>query len=104
LLARLDFSLLQQALGNLLLNAPPTPARTPLKFVPLRPPMRSHCPSVTPGGIAEDLLRAFSTSSPVCRRAYGRSGLGLAIVKGFVEAHNGTVIAPTVPVAARCLR
>jgi two-component system sensor histidine kinase KdpD len=96
LLARLDFSLLQQALANLLLNAAMhTPPGTPIEIraaqegVALTLSVGDHGP-----GLATELLpRIFDKFTRGPGAPTGGSGLGLAIVKGFVEAHNGTVTA-----------
>ncbi len=94
LLARLDFSLLQQALANLLLNAVMhTPPGTPID---IRAALEGGELTLSVGdrgpGIAEDLLpRIFDKFTRGTRAPAGGSGLGLAIVKGFAEAHAGTV-------------
>ena len=100
LLVRLDFSLMQHALSNLLLNA------------------ASHAPSGTaievsaklsdgflvmsvadygPGIPAESLPRVFDKFFRAPSAPAGGSGLGLTIVKGFVEAHGGSVSAANRP-------
>ncbi len=95
-LARLDFSLLQQALANLLLNAAThTPPGTPIE---IRAEHGGDTLVLSVGdrgpGIAAELLpRIFDKFTRGTGAPAGGSGLGLAIVKGFVEAHEGTVTA-----------
>jgi two-component system sensor histidine kinase KdpD len=96
LLARLDFSLIQQALANLLLNAATyTPPGT---LIEIRATQHGNELAVSVGdrgpGIAAELLpRVFDKFTRGPGVQAGGSGLGLAIVKGFVEAHEGTVTA-----------
>jgi two-component system sensor histidine kinase KdpD len=96
LLARFDFSLLQQALANLLLNAAAyTPPGT---LIEVRAAQEGEALLLSVGdrgpGLAADLLpRIFDKFTRGAGAPTGGSGLGLAIVKGFVEAHNGTVAA-----------
>lgn len=100
LLARLDFSLVQQALANLLLNAAThTPAGTAIE-VRAAPETGALVLSVGDRGpgLAPDLLpRIFDKFTRGSSAPPGGSGLGLAIVKGFVEAHEGTVTAENRP-------
>ena len=94
LLARLDFSLVQQALANLLLNAVShTPAGTPIE---IRAAQEDDALTLSVGdrgpGIAVELLpHIFDKFTRGSGAPVGGSGLGLAIVKGFAEAHGGTV-------------
>ncbi len=96
LLARLDFSLLQHALANLLLNAAAhTPPGTPITVRAERDAGRLTL-SVADGGpgIAADVLpRVFEKFFRGANAPAGGSGLGLAIARGFVEAHGGTLAA-----------
>ena len=95
-LARLDFTLMQQALSNLLLNAvmhtPPDAAisvraRTAGKDLVIT--VADNGPGLPP-----DLLpRVFEKFVRAPNAPAGGSGLGLAIVKGFVEAQGGRIIA-----------
>ena len=100
LLARLDFSLLQQALANLLLNAAMhTPPGT---VIEIRAALEGDALTLSVGdrgpGLAADLLpRIFDKFARGVNAPTGGSGLGLAIVKGFVEAHHGTVTAANRP-------
>lgn len=106
LLVRLDFSLVQHALGNLLLNAANhTPAGTAIEVSvrensgdgasPLpadRPRALLICVADRGPGIpAESLPRIFEKFFRAPHAPTGGSGLGLTIVKGFIEAHGGTV-------------
>jgi two-component system sensor histidine kinase KdpD len=100
LLVRLDVSLLQHALANLLLNAANhTPAGTPVD-VQVQLADGSLVLSVGdrgPGIPAEWLGRIFDKFFRAPSAPTGGSGLGLTIVKGFVEAHGGTVSAHNRP-------
>jgi two-component system sensor histidine kinase KdpD len=100
LLVRLDFSLAQHALANLLLNAVNhTPAGTPLD-VQAQLADGNLVLSVGdrgPGIPAEWLPRIFDKFFRAPGAPTGGSGLGLTIVKGFVEAHGGTVTADNRP-------
>jgi two-component system sensor histidine kinase KdpD len=100
LLVRLDFSLIQQALANLLLNAAMhTPPGTPVE---VRTAHEGNALTLSVGdrgpGLPADLLpRVFEKFTRGTVAPVGGSGLGLAIVKGFVEAHGGTVTAGNRP-------
>ena len=100
LLVRLDFSLVQHALGNLLLNAAShTPPGTPVE---VRAHLADDCLLLTvadrgPGIPVEWLPRIFDKFFRAPNAPTGGSGLGLTIVKGFVEAHGGTVSANNRP-------
>jgi len=100
LLARLDFSLVQHALGNLLLNAVThTPAGTPVN-VQARLAEGWLVLSVAdrgPGIPTAWLPRIFDKFFRAPDAPTGGSGLGLTIVKGFMEAHGGTVQAANRP-------
>ena len=95
-LVRLDFTLMQQALSNLLLNAamhtPPgtaisVQARKEGKALILR--VADNGPGLPP-----DLLpKVFEKFVRAPNAPTGGSGLGLAIVKGFVEANGGRITA-----------
>jgi two-component system sensor histidine kinase KdpD len=100
LLVRLDFSLMQHALGNLLLNAAThTPASTPIEISAqladevLSLSVADHGPGISP----EWLPRIFEKFFRAPTAPTGGSGLGLTIVKGFVEAHGGTIAAENRP-------
>ena len=100
LLVRLDFSLVQHALGNLLLNAAcHTPAGTPVQ---VQAQLTGDCLLLTvadrgPGIPVEWLPRIFDKFFRAPNAPTGGSGLGLTIVKGLVEAHGGTVSANNRP-------
>ena len=100
LLVRLDVSLVQHALANLLLNAANhTPAGTPIE-VQAQLGDGNLILSVAdrgPGIPAEWLPRIFDKFFRAPSAPTGGSGLGLTIVKGFVEAHDGTVTADNRP-------
>jgi two-component system sensor histidine kinase KdpD len=99
-LARLDFTLIQQALSNLLLNAAVhTPAGTGIMIQARQEPdqlglsVADHGPGVPP-----DLLpHIFDKFFRAPNAPAGGSGLGLAIVKGFVEAHGSRISAANRP-------
>jgi two-component system sensor histidine kinase KdpD len=100
MLVRLDFSLMQHALGNLLLNAAGhTPAGTPVEVGAqvesgwLRLSVADRGPGIPP----EWLPRIFDKFFRAPQAPTGGSGLGLTIVKGFVEAHGGTIEAANRP-------
>jgi two-component system sensor histidine kinase KdpD len=99
-LARLDFTLMQQALSNLLLNAVVhTPPGTPISLQARTEPghlvlsVADQGPGLTP----ELLPRVFGKFVRGAHAPPGGSGLGLTIVKGFVEAHGGSVTAGNRP-------
>ncbi len=93
-LARFDFTLMQQALSNLLLNAVMhTPPGTAISVQALREGSDFVVRVADNGaGLPPDLLpRAFEKFSRASNAPAGGSGLGLAIVKGFVEAQGGSI-------------
>lgn len=95
-LARLDFTLMQQALSNLLLNGVVhTPPGTPM-LVQARLAQGALFLTVSDrgAGLPPDLLpRVFDKFVRARNAPTGGSGLGLAIVKGFVEAQGGQITA-----------
>jgi len=99
-LARLDFTLTQQALSNLLLNAVAhTPGGT-MVVIQARSEHRNFVLTVadTGPGLPLDLLqRSFEKFIRGPNARAGGSGLGLAIVKGFIEAQAGKVSAANRP-------
>jgi two-component system sensor histidine kinase KdpD len=99
-LARLDFTLMQQALSNLLLNAVThTPAGTTI-LLQCRLDQGCFILRVAdngPGLNPELLPRIFEKFVRAPTAPAGGSGLGLAIAKGFVEAQNGRISAENRP-------
>jgi two-component system sensor histidine kinase KdpD len=99
-LARLDFTLIQQALSNLLLNAVVhAPGGTQI-LLSARHENGKLVLSVAdngPGLPPEFLPRIFDKFFRAPAAPAGGSGLGLAIVKGFVEAHGGRISAANRP-------
>jgi two-component system sensor histidine kinase KdpD len=99
-LARLDFSLMQQALSNLLLNATVhTPAGTPILIQTRQEDGVLELSVADSGpGLPPDLLpRVFDKFVRASDAPAGGSGLGLAIVKGFVEAQGGQIVVANRP-------
>jgi two-component system sensor histidine kinase KdpD len=99
-LARLDFTLMQQAVANLLLNiAVHTPAGTPilLQMQHQEGQLILTISDRGPGLPPESLPRIFDKFFRGPGAPAGGSGLGLAIVKGFVEAQGGQVTAANRP-------
>jgi two-component system sensor histidine kinase KdpD len=99
-LVRLDFSLAQHALANLLVNAAThTPPGAPVE-IQVQSADSSLLLSVAdrgPGIPAELLPRVFEKFFRAPNAPAGGSGLGLTIAKGFVEAHGGTIVAANRP-------
>jgi two-component system sensor histidine kinase KdpD len=96
LLVRLDFSLMQHALGNLILNAANhTPADTAIEIsAQLADEVLSLSVADHGAGIPPEWLpRIFEKFFRAPTAPTGGSGLGLTIVKGFVEAHGGSIAA-----------
>jgi two-component system sensor histidine kinase KdpD len=94
LLVRLDFSLAQHALANLILNAVMhTPRETPIEVQARLTDDRVVLSVADRGaGIPPEFLpRIFDKFFRVPKAPTGGSGLGLTIAKGFVEAHGGTI-------------
>ena len=100
LLARMDFHLMRQALGNLLHNAlVHTPAGTRI-VVSATLQSEDLVLTVADGGpgLAPDLLpHVFDKFRRGAGAPTGGSGLGLAIVRGFVEAQGGGISAGNRP-------
>ena len=94
ILVRMDFSLMQHALANLLLNAVMhTPSSTPIE---VRARVGNDAALVEVAdrgpGIASDVMpRIFDKFFRSSNAPTGGSGLGLTIAKGFVQAHGGTL-------------
>lgn len=104
-LARVDFQLLQQALGNLLLNAGIyTPAKAKIE-VGARVVGREIELTVSdngPGLPFEAIPHLFDMFYRVPGSKPGGAGIGLAITKGIVEAHGGSIVATSVPTGGAC--
>jgi two-component system sensor histidine kinase KdpD len=95
-LARLDFTLMQQALSNLLLNAVMhTPPGTTISVQARKEgdDLIVRVGDYGPGLPPELLPRVFEKFVRATNAPTGGSGLGLAIVKGFVEANGGRITA-----------
>ena len=95
-LARLDFTLMQQALSNLLLNAVMhTPPQTSISIQAYAEGKELVLQVSDNGpGLPADLApRIFDKFVRAPNAPPGGSGLGLAIVKGFVEAQGGRITA-----------
>lgn len=93
-LARLDFTLMQQALSNVLLNAVMHTPRGTAISLQARTEGKDVVVSVADNGpgLPPDLLpRVFDKFVRAPNAPPGGSGLGLAIVKGFVEAQGGRI-------------
>ncbi|HEY4417338.1 MAG TPA: sensor histidine kinase KdpD [Verrucomicrobiae bacterium] len=99
-LARLDFTLMQQVLANLLLNAAlhtPAGTRIQLQAWPEKEHLFFAVADNGPGLSPELLPHLFGKFFRAPDAPAGGSGLGLAIVKGFVEAHGGQISAANRP-------
>ncbi len=100
-LARLDFTLMQQSLANLLLNAAShTPPGTAIRLQVRTEPgwLVFNVADEGPGLPPELLPGASLTSSSVLLALPPVEAVwGLAIVKGFVEAHGGRISAANRP-------
>jgi two-component system sensor histidine kinase KdpD len=93
---RLDFGLMEQVLHNLLLNATqhtPEGSNIRVKFFYDNGFLNILVMDRGPGFSSTDLTMLFNKFYRGESAVAGGTGLGLSIVKGFVEAHNGTVIA-----------
>ncbi len=99
-LARLDFTLTQRALSNLVLNAAVhTPPGAEISLV-----VRRHEETLdlivadTGPGLPPDVLpKVFEKFYRAPSAPAGGTGLGLSIVKGFVEAQGGKIMAANRP-------
>jgi len=100
MLVRCDFSLMQHALANLLVNAavhtpPGTAIEVQAEFAD-----GSVVLSVAdrgPGIAPEMMPRIFDKFFRAPSAPTGGSGLGLTIAKGFIEAQGGTITAANRP-------
>jgi two-component system sensor histidine kinase KdpD len=90
----MDFVLMQQVLGNLLLNAvghTPPGTRVHLSAVMEEGTLVLSVADGGPGVPAEALPQLFEKFYRAPGAKAGGTGLGLAIVKGFVEAQGGQI-------------
>lgn len=95
-LVKLDFGLMEQVIHNLLLNATqhaPEGSNIRLKFFYDAGWLMIQVMDRGPGFSANDLNMVFNKFYRGESAISGGTGLGLSIVKGFVEAHNGTIVA-----------
>jgi len=95
-LVKLDFGLMEQVLHNLLLNATqhaPEGSNIRVKFFYDNGFLMIQVMDRGPGFSQNDLSLVFNKFYRGESAAAGGTGLGLSIVRGFVEAHNGTIIA-----------
>jgi two-component system, OmpR family, sensor histidine kinase KdpD len=95
-LVRIDFGLMEQALFNLVFNStqyskPGTTIR--IKMYNDKPSFILQVMDRGPGFPIGELQNIFNKFYRIDGKITGGLGLGLSIVKGFVEAHNGTVVA-----------
>jgi two-component system sensor histidine kinase KdpD len=93
-LVKMDFVLMQQSLGNLLLNAAlHTPPGTPIQVsaVAEAGALVLAVADRGPGLPADVLPFIFDKFYRAPAAPAGGTGLGLAIVKGFVEAQGGQI-------------
>jgi two-component system sensor histidine kinase KdpD len=95
-LVKLDFGLMEQVIHNLLLNATqhaPEGSNIRLKFFYDAGWLMIQVMDRGPGFSLNDLNMVFHKFYRGESAISGGTGLGLSIVKGFVEAHNGTIVA-----------
>jgi two-component system sensor histidine kinase KdpD len=95
-LVKLDFGLMEQVIHNLLLNATqhaPEGTSIRLKFFYDAGWLMIQVMDRGPGFSANDLNMVFNKFYRGESAISGGTGLGLSIVKGFVEAHNGIIVA-----------
>ena len=99
-LIRADFTLVQQALANLLVNAATyTPAGTKIQITARREgtELVVQIADNGPGLATDQIERIFDLFHRTPGSKPGGTGLGLAIVKGFIEAQGGRVEAQNRP-------
>ncbi len=95
-LVKLDFGLMEQVLHNLLLNATqhaPEGSNIRVKFFYDNGFLMIQVMDRGPGFSPTDLGMVFNKFYRGEMAVAGGTGLGLSIVKGFVEAHNGIIMA-----------
>lgn len=92
----IDFGLIEQVIHNLVLNATqhaPEGSLIRLKFFYDSGSLIIQVMDSGSGFTESDLTSVFNKFFRGKNSVAGGTGLGLSIVKGFVEAHNGTVVA-----------
>jgi K+-sensing histidine kinase KdpD len=95
-LVRIDYGLMEQVLYNLLYNATqyaPVASEIHLNIGHEADQLVIQVKDSGPGFPEEDIPKVFSKFYRAEGSATGGLGLGLSIVRGFVEAHNGHIIA-----------
>jgi two-component system sensor histidine kinase KdpD len=95
-LVNIDFGLIEQVLHNLILNSTqnaPAGSRIRLKFFYDNGFLTIQVMDRGQGFPASELASVFNKFYRGKDAKAGGTGLGLSIVKGFVEAHQGSVIA-----------
>jgi len=95
-LVYIDYGLIEQVLHNLLLNATqhaPDGTRIRIKFFYDNGDLTIQIMDRGTGFHKSDLEFVFNKFYRGKFAKTGGTGLGLSIVKGFIEAHNGTVVA-----------
>jgi two-component system sensor histidine kinase KdpD len=95
-LVNIDFGLIEQVIHNLILNATqnaPVGSRIRLKFFYDNGFLTIQVMDRGPGFPESELSSVFNKFYRGKDAKTGGTGLGLSIVKGFVEAHQGSVIA-----------
>jgi len=95
-LVNIDFGLMEQVLHNLVLNATqnaPANSRIRIKFYYDNGFLIIQVMDRGPGFPVSELSSVFNKFYRGKDAKPGGTGLGLSIVKGFVEAHQGQVVA-----------
>jgi len=95
-LVNIDFGLIEQVIHNLILNATqnvPVGSRIRLKFFYDNGYLTIQVMDRGPGFPESELTYVFNKFYRGKDAKTGGTGLGLSIVKGFVEAHQGSVVA-----------
>jgi two-component system sensor histidine kinase KdpD len=92
----LDYGLIEQVLHNLILNATqhaPPESQIRVKFFYDDGVLTIQVMDRGPGFSSSEISSVFNKFYRGKNAKAGGTGLGLSIVKGYIEAHNGTVIA-----------
>jgi two-component system sensor histidine kinase KdpD len=93
-LIKIDFTLLEQALLNILINASVyTPEGSEIEILAVKSEesIKLAISDNGPGLPVESLNQIFDKFYRGDSKRTGGSGLGLSIVKGFIDAHKGTI-------------